>query len=199
MTFDETKKILRTLHVAYPTTWKAFSNEEMMLLIELWMRILGKFSYEQVDRAIMTYIGQKHDFPPTAGHIMDIILQQNQIFMPVQDAFDLVKKAIANSGRNSREEFQKLPAICQRVVSSPDELRSLAFDETGRLENSYRKIFFDLYKKTIEEIKAGVDIPQQQNLLESSKENAKEETKNNYKSSPKRGQFLKLFLKEINK
>lgn len=79
ITMEEMKSFLRTLNRAYPTTWKSFTSEDLKGVLELWMRVLKDYSYEQVDNAILAYMKQKHEFPPTTGHIVDLITQQSLI------------------------------------------------------------------------------------------------------------------------
>lgn len=79
ITVEEMKNFLRTLNRAYPSTWKSFTSEDLKGVLDLWMRVLKDYTYEQVDSAILAYMKQRHEFPPTTGHIVDLITQQSLI------------------------------------------------------------------------------------------------------------------------
>lgn len=133
----------------------------------VWYAFMKDLDYEQVHLAIQKYMATER-FPPA---ISDILQKANEIVMPEEDTFteleawDLVRKAIRNSGYHAEEEFAKLPESCKIAVGSPANLREWAVMETKDVETVGQSHFVRNYrvaqKRIIEDAMLPVHIRDQ--------------------------------------
>ena len=99
--------------------------------VDVWHMMLSDYDYNLVAMALKAYIlSDTNGFAPSIGQIVDKI---QAISKPQElsemEAWDMVRIALRNSGYNAEEEFNKLPLIVQKAVSSPGQLRTWALDE----------------------------------------------------------------------
>lgn len=150
MTFDETAKIFSVLKVNYSNFFKSLSRMDAEAMLNLWTEMFADEPYELVGAAVKSYIAtDTTGYPPNIGKIKEHIrnLMQPNI-MTEQEAMNLLTKAMSNSIYNSKEEFDKLPPILQRLAGSPQRLREWALMDsdtvnsviTSNLMRSYREI-----------------------------------------------------------
>lgn len=133
MTREETIKILMLVQAAYPN----YKSPDKTITVNLWCRMLQEYTYQQVEAAVDAYIRtDKSGFAPSVGNIIDKI----QMIFSVEDdvnemvAWNMVLKAIRNSGYHAEEEFAKLPKPVQRAAVSPSQLREWALTENMNIE-----------------------------------------------------------------
>lgn len=133
MTREETIKILMLVQAAYPN----YKSPDKTITVNLWCRMLQEYTYQQVEAAVDAYIRtDKSGFAPSVGNIIDKI----QMIFSVEDdvnemvAWNMVLKAIRNSGYHAEEEFAKLPKPVQRAAVSPGQLREWALTENMNIE-----------------------------------------------------------------
>lgn len=76
-------------------------------------------------------------------------------------AWNLVYKAICNSGYNSEEEFRKLPEECKKVIGSPDMLRMLAMEDIKTVNSVHQSLFQRIYesdsKRQVDEFRMKIE------------------------------------------
>lgn len=128
MTRDETKEILMTIQATYPN----FKPEDKTITINTWFTLLKDYDRKQIGVALRDFI--THDASGFAPSIGQLTTRVEEIFgkdneMNELEAWEVVLKAIQNSGSNSQEEFYKLPTLIQKAVVSPRQLREWALDE----------------------------------------------------------------------
>ena len=106
----ETADILAVLKAAYPQFYNGLGAKDANRIVDLWaeMFIDGiRFLKEAgADEAVLTIIKMRTPQEMTAA-----------------EAWTLVYRAIANSGYNAKEEYDRLPPTIQRLVGSPQQLR----------------------------------------------------------------------------
>ena len=92
------------------------------------MKHEGEVPYEQISRALMSYIAtDTKGFPPVPGALNALIWQaEDAKSMSEEEAWSLVYRALRRSGYNSREEFEKLPEEIRRIVVHPSQLHEWA-------------------------------------------------------------------------
>lgn len=127
MTREETVKIIRIMVDSYPN----YKPNNISETVDVWQMMLSEYTYEQISIALKAYIlSDTSGFAPSIGQLVDKI---KTITTPQElneiETWALVSKAIRNSGYNSVEEFAKLPALVQKAVGLPDQLRTWAIDE----------------------------------------------------------------------
>ena len=147
MTEIEASKILAVLKAAYPAAYSKQSDAEIDAVITLWAEMFDE-PYEIVGAALKSFIASDATgFPPSIGQIKGHI---NKILNPAQmteaEAVNMILQATRNATYNSVEEFNKLPAMLQRLVGSPMQLREWAISDSAtinsvvasNLQRSYR-------------------------------------------------------------
>lgn len=126
MTRDEIVVILGTLKTAYPKFYSEMSKQEMFNTIDLWTEMFAHEKTELVVAAVKNLINT-FKWPPTIADVKEEMykLIEHEKETPIE-LWNMIKKAIRNSGYNSYEEFQKLPEVAQKFVGSPNQLREWA-------------------------------------------------------------------------
>ena len=130
MTQAETIKILAMIAEMYPAFLK---DRNPNMTSQLWHRAMENLPYEAVQTALMEFFAtDTKGFAPSPGMLREIILSHMaKEEMTEMDAWKLVSKAIRQSTYYSRQEFEKLPPVLQRIIRSPQALHDwAAMDET---------------------------------------------------------------------
>lgn len=155
MNDEETKKILASLTVAYPS----LADDKAMPRVRLWSSMFADEPYELVNAAVKTYIASDtKGFPPAIGKIKQLclsLLESKNI--SEAEAVSLILKATRNGIYGSEEEFAKLPSVCQRIVVSPDRLKDWAqldSDEVNTVIASNLRRAYVAEKTREQEVKA---------------------------------------------
>ena len=148
MNLVETAKLMAVLETAYPMFYAKKTQQEREDAIRLWAEMFADEPGEVVAVAVKALIKSRvSTFPPGIGEITEKI---QQIMQPDQmtelEAWGLVLKAVSNSNYNSGEEFKKLPAVVQRLVGSPTQLREWAAMDSETLNSVVASNFQRSYK-----------------------------------------------------
>ncbi len=160
MTREETVKIYALLQETYDMRMSD-------LAIEAWYQVLKDHSFEDCKTATFAYLKTQH-FKPVPADISNLIMDK-KIFQNVEKterlspmvAWNLVYKAICNSGYNSEEEFRKLPEECKKVIGSPDMLRMLAMEDIKTVNSVHQSLFQRIYesdsKRQVDEFRMKIE------------------------------------------
>ena len=148
MNLVETAKLMAILETAYPMFYAKKTQQEREDAIRLWAEMFADEPGEVVAVAVKALIKSRvSTFPPGIGEITEKI---QQIMQPDQmtelEAWGLVLKAVSNSNYNSGEEFNKLPAVVQRLVGTPSQLREWAAMDSETLNSVVASNFQRSYK-----------------------------------------------------
>lgn len=148
MTRDETKKLLMRISSVYPN-WKP--QADLTFVIETWCEYLAEYSYEQVLVALKAYIStDTSGFAPSIGQLVDKIHGLKQpCELNEMEAWSLVSNALRNSTYNAETEFAQLPALVQKAVGSPSNLRNWAQTNVESIENVVQSNFIRTYRSVI--------------------------------------------------
>lgn len=141
-------KLMTILQTAYPQFYARKSKEELNDAVNLYMDMFADEPAEVVGMAVKALIKTRvSNWPPSIGEINEKIMQITQ---PVEatemEAWGMVLKAIRNSSYNSAEEFEKLPAVVQRVVGDPSQLREWALMDSDTVNSVVASNFQRSYK-----------------------------------------------------
>ncbi len=128
MTREETIQILALLKTAYPGFYKGMSVKEANGAVALWHDMFADDAPALVAAAVMAlFATDTKGFPPHIGAVKEKL---RRLTMPEEmtemEAWSLVQKAVRRGLYSSREEFDKLPPLLQRLVGSPNQLREWA-------------------------------------------------------------------------
>lgn len=131
MTLQETGQIMDILTTAYPRAFTGPGAQDPKKTLTLWATMFAAYPLPVVAGAVKALIAtDEKGYLPHIGAVMKRVRQLTEPeAMTEQEAWALVKKAIARSGYNSREEFDKLPADIQSVLHDPGTLKAWAIDE----------------------------------------------------------------------
>ena len=137
MTYDETLAIMGVLKAAYPNYYRDMKRSEAEGIVALWAEMFADYSAAEVALAVKAHIANdKKGYPPHIGAITESIQKlRHQDDMTELEAWGMVMKAIRNGIYNSREEYEALPPILQKLVGGPDQLREWAIMDTETINS----------------------------------------------------------------
>jgi hypothetical protein len=121
MNKQETGKIMQMIKAAYSTFGKDTSQASITML---WAMCFKDIPFETVFEGVMNYINSDNAFPPSPGQIKTII--QSKGAMTPDDGWKEVERALKNSARDSKTEFEKLSPPVKAYVGGPETLKILA-------------------------------------------------------------------------
>lgn len=126
MTVDETLKVFAVLKANYTNFYKSMSRTDATAVVNLWAEMFADVDYSLIGAAVKAYIAtDTKGFPPNVGQINEQIRKlTSKEQMTEQEAVSLILKATRNGLYGAKEEFDKLPPILQRLVGSPEQIRS---------------------------------------------------------------------------
>lgn len=136
MTKKETAQLVAVIKKVFPNSYKDLTQKDWFDLVDTWYWLLAEYDINTATIALKTWLSSNTSaFPPTPGMILDVIAKlqsatgDNSMIMSESEAWESIYKAICNSSYHSKEEYEKLPQILQKVVGSPQALQSW-----GRME-----------------------------------------------------------------
>lgn len=146
MTREETKRILMIV----TSTYSNFKPDNMSMTLDVWTQILAEYSYKDVEKSLIAYIASSNSgFAPSVSQLIGgvhKITGKLPEYENEEEAWAKVYKAICNSTYHSVEEFNKLPAICQKAIGSPDNLRELATSDLDAIQSVEKSNFMRVYR-----------------------------------------------------
>ena len=118
--------------------------------MNVWYELLKDIPYDRASVAI-----QKHmctsSFPPTVADIRKNAYEVvTDTTMNDTEAWNIVYKAICNSGYNSEAEFAKLPPLIQKAVGSAAMLKEWSQMEVDTIQSVERSHFARNYRAAVE-------------------------------------------------
>lgn len=148
MTYDETLAIMGVLKAAYPSYYKGMARSDAEKAVELWASMFAEDDPANVAAAVKALIAtDTKGFPPHIGAVKEKLRKiTSPELMTETEAWNLVYNAIKRGLYNSREEFDKLPQMLQRLVGSHTQLKDWAMMDldtvqsvvASNLQRSYR-------------------------------------------------------------
>lgn len=156
MTKEEMTKVLSFLKKAYPFFYKDITPKEGEEIADLWYEMFKEDDVVLVIKAVKLFIkSDRKGFPPVIGVIKakmeEIVEASNSQQISEFEAWQMVKCAVKNSLYNSKEEFDKLPPIIQRVIGDHHTLKNWAETDRAQLETMVQSFFIKSYKSACEQ------------------------------------------------
>lgn len=155
---NDIKQLLTVLKLNYPATYRDMSIEDRKALVALWLDAFGGLEMEVVGHALKNYI-KANKYPPTIAGLqeqIDLLIGTDN----TDQLWQQLMKAIRNSGRYAREEFEALPQECKEFVGSPAELRALGNTDLATVNTVTRGQFYSRVKHIKEQKKAQEQLPE---------------------------------------
>ena len=161
MNYEETRKILTVLKTNYPQSFKNWTREQSEMFLDLWCEAFSDEPVQIVVAAVKSIIyGDTREFAPNIGQVKDkIYTLTHEADLTEQDAWNLVKKALRNSGYHAREEFDKLPPIVQNLVGDPRQLYEWSMTNSDQVNTVIASNFMRSYKARAKHEKEMMAIP----------------------------------------
>lgn len=135
MTREQTLGIMAVLRGAYPSFYRDMPKQEALDVVNLWAEMFADDDPALVAAAVKALIASDtKGFPPHIGAVKE---QMRKLTAPGEmseaEAWTKIKRAISNGLYGSREEFDRLPPLCQKLVGSPSQLRDWAALDSDEL------------------------------------------------------------------
>ena len=148
MTIEETSEIMDILKSAYPNFYKGQSEKEQLKTTKLWAAMFSDDDSDIVAAAVKAFIiTDEKSFPPSIGVIKNKIADiANPDAMTEYEAWGLVAEAISDGYYGAHEEFSKLPPVLQKIVGSPNQLRTWSLMESKDLHTVVASNFMRSYR-----------------------------------------------------
>lgn len=161
MTEAEFTSFLKQLRTMYPTV---ITDE---LAASMWYRALKDIPYTLLEHALLVHI-QSSVYPPTVAELRKAAarLTPHETQLSDMEAWGLVMKAVRRASYYAEEEFAKLPAMVQKAVGDPVNLREWAIMPAEEVQSVGQSQFLRSYRaiQQREEADAGLS-PALQMLL----------------------------------
>lgn len=148
----ETNQLMKILSVAYPNTYRDFTDSQKIETMQAYYDFFGEYETPIVVQALRNYI-KRNQFPPTIAGLqeqIDLILNVGET---ANELWNLVEKATRNGLYGHAEEYARLPEPCQRWLGTSASLKELAQLDSGTLNTVIRGQFL----KTVGQIKESVE------------------------------------------
>lgn len=148
MTREETLVIMGVLKAAYPNFYRDMRVADAEGVVSLWSTMFQDEPAALVGAAVKAHIASDtKGFPPHIGAIKEAIgkLRRPET-MTEQEAWNVVKNATRNGLYGSKEEYEKLPPLLQKLVGSPSQLREWAMMDSETLNSVVGSNFQRSYK-----------------------------------------------------
>ena len=157
----ETAKILAVLKAAYPQFYSGLSPAEANKIVDLWMEMFKDEPASVVAVAVKAMIASRTStFPPNIGEVKaQITKMRTTNEMTAAEAWALVASAIRNGLYGAQEEFDKLPALVQRLVGTPQQLREWAMMEADTVASVVASNFQRSYTTRVKSDREFMALP----------------------------------------
>lgn len=148
MTIEDTAQVMDILTTAYPRFYAGRDAPDPEKALMLWASMFADDDPAIVIAAVKALIaGDSKGFPPHIGAVKARIRQiTHPVEMTEAEAWALVSRAVKNANYGSREEYERLPPILQRLVGSPNQLKEWAMLGTDTLQTVVASNFQRSYR-----------------------------------------------------
>lgn len=156
----ETQQLLTILKTSYPNTYKDMTQQQATDTVLHYYTFFGEYPTPIVVQALKNYI-KKNEYPPTIAGLqrqIDLLLHEGDSDV---ELWNLIHKACQNAMYHSKEEFNKLPTVCQRWVGRPEQLMEFAKIDSTTLNTVTRGQFLKSIKEIKENVSATESLPQE--------------------------------------
>ena len=161
MTQKETSIIMDILKTAYPRFYNGPGAPDKLQTLNLWAEMFADDDVAMVAAAVKSYIASDvTGYPPHIGAIKNAMYDLTQAgSLDAAGAWQLVRKAIANSGYESKREFDRLPENVRRIVGSPSQLRDWGMMDSDTVHSVVASNFQRAYRARQESMRRDALLP----------------------------------------
>ncbi len=161
MTKQEIVQLMAIIREFYPTYYRNKTEEETKVSARLWWDMFREDDGMQVLAAVKAFVAtDTKGFPPSVGQIKQRLVQLKMPDMPDEaEAWKQVWVAIQRSAYHSKEEFEKLHPIVQRVVGQPEMLKAWAMEKADDIQTVIASNFQRAYRARAAEAAERLALP----------------------------------------
>lgn len=157
MTREEAKQLVMTMTVAYPN----YHPADTTFTVNVWASMLEEYDFQQIQIAFKKYVlSDTSGFAPSIGQLTEHLLDaaEGDDIGELQ-AWDMVSRAIGNSGYHSESEFQKLPPAVQRAVGSAANLKEWALMDISVVHSVVQSNVIRNYRAAVKAMRNEAKLP----------------------------------------
>ena len=162
MNREETLAIMGALKAAYPTFYRDMRREEAEQIVRLWTEMFADDPAREVAAAVKAHIAtDAKGFPPHIGAIKTSLCKlRAPDELTEAEAWGCVRRALKNGIYGYMEEYEKLPAVVQRLVGSPSQLKEWAMMDEDTVASVVASNFQRSYKARAASEREYMALPQ---------------------------------------
>lgn len=154
MTREEVQELLAVVSGVYQN----FNPKNKTVTINAWSVLLAEQKRDEVLKAFKNYcVADTKGFPPTPGQLIQILQQSNGDNLGELEAWAAVRKALRNGTYGSKEEFEKLPKICQLAIGDASSIQEWASKNSDEIETVIMSQFLRSFRIANERCKINPD------------------------------------------
>ena len=160
MTREETKELLMTIRAIYPNF--NVRPEEMTPTLNAWHMMLEEYPANAIGAALKIYVKTNSTgFAPSVNQLINSMYEtKKNDQMTEGEAWALVKRAISDSGYNSKERYDELPPLLQRAVGNPGMLHQWAMCDSDEVNTVIMSNFQRTYKAMLAKAEFADRVPE---------------------------------------
>ena len=152
MQLQEVKDLLTVIRLNYPQSFRDYTKKQGEAYVAMMYEAFKDDPTELVTSAVKSIIySDTREFAPNIGQIKNKMFELTNTGMTEQEAWLMVKKACGNGLYGAEEEYSKLPATIQKLVT-PQQIRDWAMIDSDELNTVVASNFMRSYK-----VRAGKD------------------------------------------
>lgn len=130
MELKQALQVLAVLKAAYPQHYRGLSDGDIRAMATLWASMFEE-PYGDVMQAVKAHIAtDTRGFFPTIGAVKEQLARMRESrrggALTEHEAWELVRQALKNGYYGAQQEFAKLPAVVQKILGGPSQLRDWA-------------------------------------------------------------------------
>jgi hypothetical protein len=161
VTERETAKIMSIMQTVYPDSFHGLTKEALSMTVKVWTKVFEDDPASAVQAAVMAHISASADrFMPPPGAIKQrLIGMTTNADMTPQEAWQLVNAATQRGIFHTKDEFDKLPPVVQRIVGSPNQLKEWAMMDAETVQSVISSNFQRSYTVRAEKEREYMALP----------------------------------------
>lgn len=136
MNLQETAEILAICKAEWPQSFAKMSAKDGEARLNLWATMFADDDVRLVGAAVKALIvAGDREFAPGVGQVKEQMrkLTAGRGEMSEAEAWAKIHRAISNGLYGAKEEFDRLPPLCQKLVGAPSQLRDWAALDSDEL------------------------------------------------------------------
>lgn len=148
---------MQEIEARYPS----FAPSNPQKTVDVWLEEFEDMPYEVVLAGLKTFAStDTKGFAPTVGQVREKIFFLSTMNMQnVNEAWDLVQRAIADSTYHAEERFEQLPPLVKKVIGSPTTLRNWGQTDMQTVGTVIYSQFVKTYESIVSREKEKAKIP----------------------------------------